>query len=71
MSLHHERFDADDLVPCVDATPVEHFGGPNDGEFLPINQNGNRPNGLYVPMNTLLAEEPEAWACVGMMYVPR
>lgn len=38
----------EDLIPLRDATPVEHIGGPDDGRWLPVSNNGARANGLYV-----------------------
>lgn len=43
-----------DLRAVVDPTPVEHFGGPDDGEFLPASSNGLRSNGMYVVVSRSL-----------------
>lgn len=49
---HEGEFRASDLRLSTDETPVEHIGGPNDGELLPANMNGRRRNGLYVIQST-------------------
>lgn len=57
------RFPLSDLRLVADSTPVEYIGGPNDGERLPICQNGRRVGGLYVPVN-------EGNRCTAMRFVP-
>lgn len=47
----HGVFRASDLLLSDDVWPVECIGGPNDGEFRPANENGLRPNGMYVVVN--------------------
>lgn len=58
-----ERHRVEDLVRDTDPTLVEHFGGPDDGDFLPIATNGLRANGIYVPIN---AQD----VCVGKRFQP-
>lgn len=48
---HSEMFRADELRIVTDATPVEHIGGPDDGEMRPICENGARTSGMYVVVN--------------------
>ena len=58
-------FKSSDLVLSDYCEPVEHIGGPNDGEFLPANQNGLRDNGIYVVCVDALH------AIIAKQYVPR
>lgn len=61
-------FRRDDLELVVDPTPVECIGGPNDGEFRPVDEDGRRPNGLYVVVNEM--DTRGDWRIVARRYVP-
>jgi hypothetical protein len=56
-------FHLGDLVAVTDRAPVEHIGGPDDGDWLPLCQNGLRSSGMYVPWNV-------DGAVVAKVYVP-
>lgn len=57
---------AEDLVLCAQTHEVECFGGPNDGEFRPANENGMRPNGVYV-----VAVDERENVIIAKVYWPR
>lgn len=59
----------DEIETVVDATPVECIGGPNDGEFRRADENGCRPNGMYVVVSQQAADG--SWRVVERRYVPR
>jgi hypothetical protein len=65
---HRRLVPCGDLVRVINPTPVECLGGPNDGEFRHADENGRRPNGLYVVINELRADGE--WRVVAHQYVP-
>lgn len=66
MKKRSEEFNVSELKLVTDPTPVEHFGGPDDGAWLPLCTNGCRPGGMYVPINS---DETGEWVCIGMQWV--
>lgn len=66
---NEERFSQDDLEPVIDSTPVEHIGGPDDGDFLPVHLNGARRDGVYAPQSEEIA--PNVWVVRAMRFIPR
>lgn len=59
----------DDLTSVVDPTPVECIGGPHDGEFRRADENGCRPNGMYVVVSR--RDGNGSWRVIARRYVPR
>lgn len=49
--MNDDTFPQDALRLVVDPTPVEHVGGPHDGDSLPVDSNGCRRGGMYVVVN--------------------
>jgi hypothetical protein len=58
-----------DLLHVIDPTPVEHMGGPNDGEFRRADENGSRPNGIYIVVSQQQRPNGE-WRVIEKMWVP-
>jgi hypothetical protein len=56
------------LTRVVDPTLVECIGGPNDGEFRRADENGVRPNGMYVVVSQRFVDI--GWRVVARRYVP-
>lgn len=67
--MNHRTVPPNELHRVVDPTPVECIGGPNDGEFVRADENGCRPNGMYVVVNR--RDKALGFVVAAKLYVPR
>lgn len=46
-----QSFHPDELKLVDSSVMIEHVGGPDDGQLLPLNGNARRAGGHYVPVS--------------------